>query len=257
VTDYSEVTELAGSSISAEQLVRLSHRYGWAAQQCAGKDVVEVACGSGAGLGLLGGVSRSLEGGDYSPPILERARAHYGGRVRLMQVDAQLLPYENASKDVVILFEAIYYVPDAARFVAECRRVLRPGGQVLVATANRDLSDFNPSPLSHRYYGAAELAALFHGAGFDVQLYGYLPVGRVSWRQRALRPLKRLAVGLGIMPRTLKGKRFLKRLVFGRLVVMPAELEPSRGQTEPPVPLPGDRADEIHKVLYCRATLPG
>jgi SAM-dependent methyltransferase len=256
VTDYSEVTELAGSSISAEQLVRLSHRYHWAAQHCAGKDVVEVACGSGAGLGLLGRVSRSLEGGDYSPPILERARAHYGERVRLTQVDAQSLPYGNASKDVIILFEAIYYVPDAARFVAECRRVLRPGGQVLVATANRDLWDFNPSPLSHRYYGVAELAALFHGAGFAAQVYGYMPAGRVSWRQRALRPLKRFAVGLGIMPRTLKGKRFLKRLVFGRLVLMPAELEPSRDRTEPPVPLPVDRADGIHKVLYCRATLP-
>lgn len=257
MTDYSEVTELAGSSISAEQLVRLSHRYHWAAQHCAGKDVVEVACGSGAGLGLLGSVSRSLEGGDYSAPILERARAHYGGRVRLTLVDAQSLPYENASKDVVILFEAIYYIPDAARFVAECRRVLRPGGEVLVASANRDLWDFNPSPMSHRYYGAAELVALFRGAGFDAQVYGYMPVGRVSWRQRALRPVKRLAVGLGIMPRSLKGKRLLKRLVFGRLVVMPAELEPSRDRTEAPVPLSGDRADGVHKVLYCRARLPG
>jgi len=257
VTDYSEVTELAGSSISAEQLVRLTHRYRWAAQYCVGKDVVEVACGSGSGLGLLGRVSRSLEAGDYSPPILDLARAHYGERVRLVQLDAQSLPYANTSKDVIILFEAIYYVPDAARFVAECRRVLRPGGQVLVATANCDLWDFNPSPMSYRYYGAAELAALFNGAGFNAQLYGYMPVGRVSLRQRVLRPLKRLAVGLGIMPKTLKGKRMLKRLIFGRLVVMPAELEPSHDRPEPPVPLPGDRADASHKVLYCQATLLG
>jgi len=255
VTDYSEVTELAGSAISAEQLLRLSHRYGWAAQQCAGKDVVEIACGSGPGLGLLGSVSRSLEGGDYSLQILSLARAHYGDRVRLTQLDAQSLPYQDASKDVIILFEAIYYIPDARRFVDECRRVLRPGGQVLVATANRDLWDFNPSPLSHRYYGAAELAALFRSADFNVELYGYMPVGRVSWRQRTLRPLKLLAVPLGIMPKTLKGKRLLKRLVFGRLLVMPAELRPSRERLEPPVPLSADRADRLHKVLYCCATL--
>jgi len=257
VTDYSEVTELAGSAISAEQLVRLSHRYGWAAQHCAGKDVVEVACGSGPGLGLLGRVSRSLEGGDYSLQILNLARAHYGERVRLIQVDAQSLPYEDASKDVIILFEAIYYIPDARRFIDECRRVLRPGGQVLVATANRDLWDFNPSPMSHRYYGAAELAALFRSADFNVELYGYMPVGRVLWRQRTLRPLKLLAVRLGVMPKTLKGKRLLKRLVFGRLVVMPAELQPSKERPEPPVLLSADRADRLHKVLYCRATLPG
>jgi SAM-dependent methyltransferase len=202
-------------------------------------------------------VSRSLEGGDHSPQILNLARAHYGERVRLMQLDAQSLPYDDASKDVIILFEAIYYIPDATRFIAECRRVLRPGGQVLVATANRELWDFNPSPLSHRYFGATELAALFRSAGFSVELYGYMPVGRVSWRQKTLRPMKLLAVRLGIMPKTVKGKRLLKRLVFGRLVVMPAELEPSQEGLDPPVPLSADRADQIHKVLYCRATLPG
>ena len=85
---------------------------------------------------------------------------------------------------MIILFEAIYYIPDATRFVQECRRVLRPGGRVLVATANKDLWDFSPSPLSHSYYGAAELVALFAAAGFRAEVYGYMPVEQVSWRQR-------------------------------------------------------------------------
>jgi ubiquinone/menaquinone biosynthesis C-methylase UbiE len=205
----------------------------------------------------LGRVCRSLEAGDYSEAILRIARDHYGSRVPLRQVDAQSLPYPDASKDVIILFEAIYYIPDVSRFVDECRRVLRPGGQVLIATANKDLYDFNPSPLSHRYFGAQELVRLFRDAGFEPVVYGYMPVEKVSLRQRILRPVKKIVVALGLMPKSLKGKRFLKRFVFGRLVPMPAELPPtSLAEAEPPTPLTGDAPDQVHKVLYCRATLP-
>src|SRR5687768_13026646 len=124
----------------------MSHRYHWAMTQCRGKDVVEIACGSGQGLGLLNGVSKSFEAGDCSGQILEIARAHYGDRVRLQELDAQSLPYPSASKDAVILFEAVYYLPQAERFVAECARVLRSDGRVLIVTANKDLWDFHPSP---------------------------------------------------------------------------------------------------------------
>ncbi|MEO8019673.1 MAG: class I SAM-dependent methyltransferase [Pseudomonadota bacterium] len=232
------------------------HRYGWASGYCAGKDVVEIACGSGQGLGLLSRVSRSVEAGDYSQPILDIARAHYGTRIRLTQLDAQSLPYADASKDVIILFEAIYYIPDATRFARECRRVLRPGGRVLIATANKDLWDFNPSPLSTQYYGAVELVGLLRAAGFDAQVFGYMAAGEVSWRQKILRPVKRFAVSLGLMPKSLKGKRFLKRFVFGRLVSMPAELPTPDAPIDAPRPLPADAPDRAHKVLYCSATLP-
>lgn len=252
--DFAEVTELAGSRISAEQLTRMEHRYGWAADHCVQKDVVEVACGSGQGLGMLQRVSRSIEAGDYTESILKMARDHYGDRIPLSRIDAQALPYADASKDVVILFEAIYYVPDAARFARECRRVLRPGGQVLIATANKDLYDFNPSPMSTRYYGTVELAQLFHDAGFTAEMSGYMPIGAVSLRQRVLRPVKRMAVALGLMPKSLKGKRFLKRFVFGSLVPMPAELPSTAAPIERPVPIPSDTPNRLYKVLYCCAT---
>ena len=254
--DFTDVTELAGAEITGEQLQRMVHRYRWAADHCVGKDVVEVACGSGQGLGMLGAVAKTLEAGDYSKAVLALPRAHYGTRFSLEEFDAQALPYPDRSKDVIVMFEAIYYVPDAARFVAECRRVLRPGGQVLLATANKDLSDFNPSPHSHRYYGVLELEGLFRSAGFETEQYGYLPVEAVSWRQRVLRPIKQLIVALGLMPKTMKGKKFLKRLVFGKLQPMPAELPPATGAVEPPNKLPAGAPDRAHKVLYCRATLP-
>jgi ubiquinone/menaquinone biosynthesis C-methylase UbiE len=255
VSEFIDVTELAGTEISAEQLDRMVHRYQWAVQFCEDKDVLEVACGSGQGLGALRSVARSLEAGDFSAQILQLARAHYGELLPLRQFDAQAIPCADASKDVIILFEAIYYVPDAQKFAQECRRILRPGGSVLIATANKDLSDFNPSPLSHRYYGAADFAQLFAGDAFDVEVFGYLPIGSVSWRQRVLRPLKKSAVGLGLMPKSMKGKKLFKRLVFGKLVPMPSELHLNETVPESPLPLAVGAPDRLHKVLYCKATL--
>ena len=254
-TDFLDVTELAGEPISREQLQRLHHRYAWAARLCAGKDAVELACGSGAGLGMLQRVARSFEAADYSAAMLERVRRHYGLRIHLRQFDAQSMPYEDQSKDVLLIFEAIYYLSDVDRFIRECRRVLRPGGVVLVATANKDLPDFNTSPYSHRYLGVAELSDQFAREGFNTRCWGYLQVSALTLRQRILRPVKRIVVAAGLMPKTMRGKQFLKRLVFGRPVMMPAEIDGAMAAYSEPTPLPRNVPDRNHKVIYCAATL--
>ena len=81
VNDYISVTEIAGDEVTQEQVDRMCNRYYWAGQYCADKDVVEVACGSGQGLGYLSGIAKSLEAGDYSDEILSIARQHYGERI--------------------------------------------------------------------------------------------------------------------------------------------------------------------------------
>lgn len=254
--DFLEVTELAGEPISQEQLERLCHRYAWAARLCAGKDAVELACGTGAGLGLLQKEAHSFEAADYSAAMLERVRRHYGLRIHLRQFDAQAMPYEDQSKDVLLIFEAIYYLPDVGRFIRECRRVLRPGGVVLIATANKDLPDFNASPYSHRYLGVTELSDQFTREGFDVRCWGFLDVSALTLRQRILRPVKRIVVAVGLMPKTMRGKQLFKRLVFGKPVKMPAEIDTTMAFFSEPTPLPGNVPDRHHKVIYCAATLP-
>ncbi len=247
---------MAGEPITAEQLDRLSHRYSWASGYCAGKDVVELACGTGPGIGLLSSVAGSFEAGDFSGAMIQRVRQHYGDRVVVRQFDAQAMPYADASRDVLIIFEALYYLPDVAAFVRECRRVLRPGGVVLIATANKDLPDFNPSPYSHDYLGVVELAEVFRREGFESGFSGYLNVSVTSLKQRVLRPVKQVVVASGLMPKTMRGKRLLKRLVFGKPVPMPAEIARSSGPLIQPTPLPADVPDRSHKVIYCVATLP-
>lgn len=252
-TDFRTVTELANAPISREQLDRLVNRYMWAAAQCRGKDVVEAACGAGPGLGVLAATARTVEAGDYSPTILEFARRQYASRLSLHEFDAQKMPFADGSKDVIILFEAIYYLPEPARFLAECVRVLRPGGMVLLSSANKDLWDFHPSPYSHRYFGVADLGALFAQYGFECEFFGFQPVDRSPLRQRILRPIKRAAVMSGLMPKTMSGKRWLKRIVFGEEVPMPAEITAATGQYSPPQPVAGGQVNRLYKVIYCAA----
>jgi ubiquinone/menaquinone biosynthesis C-methylase UbiE len=287
--DFVSVTEIAGDEVTQEQIDRLCNRYYWAGQYCSDKDVVEAACGTGQGLGYLSGIVRSLEAGDYSDNILSIARRHYGERINLRQFDVQDMPFEDKSKDVIILFEAIYYIPDAELFVKECTRVLRPGGKVLVATANKDLYDFNQSPHSYKYYGVVELNGLFFKYGFKTEFYGDTLVDNISMRQKLLRPIKKFLVVSGLMPKSMSGKKFLKKIVFGRLVEMPYEIGPQITQTEPdlktisdnsriskitqnekkeenannlyrgryiePDRISSEEANTRHKVIYCVATL--
>ena len=49
--DYKSVTEISGDDVSLEQVERIQNRYCWAKKYCESKDILEVACGSGQGLG--------------------------------------------------------------------------------------------------------------------------------------------------------------------------------------------------------------
>lgn len=253
--DYVSLTEISGDEVTAEQVERLARRYYWAGDYCRDKDVLEVACGTGQGVGYLGSLARSLTAGDYSEAILRIARAHYGERFDFKQFDAQALPFSNGSFDVVIIFEALYYLPDVTQFFLECRRVLRPGGTLLVATANKDLYDFTPSPQSHRYLGVKDFERELGQMGFRVECFGDTPISSVSTRQRVLRPAKALASRLGSFPKSSQSKKWLKRLVFGRLVAMPAEVRADTALRVPPVRLNSEISDRAHKVILCAAHL--
>ncbi len=217
---------------------------------------LEVACGAGPGLRYLAECARSVKAGDFSPEVLARAQRHIGADVELRVFDAQNMPYPDASFDVVIIFEALYYVPSAEKFLAEAKRVLRPGGVLLISNANRDLYDFNPSPHSTIYHGVVELRRLLERAGFKPSFFGYLKVDQVSLRQRILRPIKKIAVDLNLMPKTMAGKKLLKRLVFGQMVPMPDTVVEGLVSYGPPEPIEASGPDHIHKVFYCAARLP-
>lgn len=250
--DFSDVTEVAGSHATAEQLAMIHTRYALAAELSARRRVLEVACGPGRGLGLLARHASFLVGGDLTFGLLRDARRHYGSARPLVQLDAQSLPFASRSFDVVIMFEAIYYVPDVSAFLAECRRVLRSDGVVLLCSANREWEGFAPSPFSSHYYSASELRALLLQHGFSPEIRVGFPANRSGSRARVLSAVRRLAVRSQLIPRTLAGRELLKRLFYGRLTMLAPEIDvddDADGMRTMPAPAP-DGPVANHKVLY-------
>ena len=252
VADYSQVTELSGTRGSRAQLARMCQRYYFAGQFCEDKEVLEIACGAGQGLGYLARRARRVVGIDIDDRVLSLARSHYRSRIEIRQMDGQALGFADQSFDVVVHFEAIYYLPRPEQFALEVRRVLRPGGVLVLCSANKDLPDFNPSPFSHRYFGPPELVALLRPHRFAVECFGADAVGSLGFRGQALRTLKRAAVQLDLIPKTMKGKELLKRVVFGALVELPKEI-PEGESVDLPKPVSADRPDREHRVLFAVA----
>lgn len=254
-TNYTTVTETPGLRASREQVSMLYTRYAFASEFCHGKSVLEVACGSGIGLGYLAKNASQVIGGDYTEDLVRRAQTHYRERVPLLCFDAHALPFQSRSFAAVLLYEALYYLAEPERFLHECRRVLRAEGVLLICTVNKEWAEFNPSPFSHHYLSARELAELLQRYGFQVELLGAFPVNNASLHDRLISIVKRVAVGCHLIPRTMKGKELLKRLFFGPLVVLPPELREGLAPYFPPVPIRDHTPASHFKVLFAIAHL--
>ncbi len=115
-------------------------RYRWAAPLAAGRTVLDVGCRSGEGTAILGaaGATRAV-GIERSDVELSPAQAGVDGPVELLAADLASLPFADATFDLVVGFDDIETLPERARLLDELRRVLRPGGVLLISTRDQEL----------------------------------------------------------------------------------------------------------------------
>jgi ubiquinone/menaquinone biosynthesis C-methylase UbiE len=105
----------------------------WVCSQVTG-DVLEVAIGTGRNLPFYP-PDIQLTGVEFSPAMLDLARQvaqTIGRTVDLRLGDAQALDLPDASFDTVVCTLSLCGIPDERRAVAEMKRVLRPGGRLLL-----------------------------------------------------------------------------------------------------------------------------
>ncbi|MEQ1760382.1 MAG: class I SAM-dependent methyltransferase [Vicinamibacterales bacterium] len=250
--DYSTVTETPDDRITREAASMFYSRYRYTRTLASGRRTLEVACGSGQGLGYLRAVAPFVVGADITASLLGKAASVYGGSIPLVQLDAERLPFVDSSFGVIALHEAIYYLPRPERFVDEAYRVLAPGGVLLVVSVNTEWVDFNPSPFATHYYSAEALTGLLRTRFQDVEtLFGFPSNAGTHGRSSLVSLLKRAAVRLRLVPRTMRGKRLLKRLFLGPLQRVPRLLGEDFGAAyEAPRSLATAEVAGQFKVIY-------
>lgn len=146
------------------------------APRCSGRDVLEAGFGEGYGADLISRVARRVIGVDYDDAAVAHVRDRYP-RVEAVQGNLAELPLEDGTVDIVVNFQVIEHLWDQGQFIAECFRVLRPGGLLMVSTPNR--ITFSPgrdtpiNPFHTRELNAAELTELLVEGGFEIDgVYG-------------------------------------------------------------------------------------
>jgi SAM-dependent methyltransferase len=144
-----------------------------------GAVVVEAGSGEGYGVGLLAGAAVPAGRGvsrvvalDYDGAALAHACAVYPEQVAGQAVRSNLvsLPLASGSVDAITSLQVIEHLWTPGEFLAECARVLRPGGLLAVSTPNR--LTFSPglprgakpaNPYHIREFDVAELTELIGG----------------------------------------------------------------------------------------------
>jgi SAM-dependent methyltransferase len=151
-------------------------RYLFAAQFVHGKDVLDVACGTGIGTQyLLNTGAARCWGIDIDAEAIECAKTAYKN-CTFIHGDATSLSLPEKSVDVVVSFETIEHLRDQSRFVLECCRVLRPGGLLVCSTPNRNVSRWwRKNPFHVHELGIIEYKQLLERSFTDVQLYAQGP----------------------------------------------------------------------------------
>ncbi len=116
------------------------HRYAYAARFCAGKRVLDAACGEGYGSALLAAAGAQVLGVDISSDTIEHAQQRYGAvaGLRFATGDATALDdLPSNSFDVIVSFETLEHVEQQARMITGFRRLLRADGLLLISSPDK------------------------------------------------------------------------------------------------------------------------
>jgi ubiquinone/menaquinone biosynthesis C-methylase UbiE len=127
-----------------------------------GGELLDVPCGFGRHSVPLARAGYRITGVDRSAALLDEARRRAGGErwPKWVAADYRELPFPDASFDAAMnLFSSLGYLGDEedTRVLAEIRRVLRPGGRLVIETMHRDLLVLRWSDSDWRLLGEGRL----------------------------------------------------------------------------------------------------
>lgn len=168
----------------------------------AGRPLLDVGCGDGTYAIALTGQGARVVGVDLSAEMIPSAgaRARSAGRSPVfVRADLNRLPFPDRSFDAVLAVTVLCFVRDVGRALREMRRVLAPGGRLVLGDLHRwslwalgrRVRGALGSPIwrSARFHSAGQLRRLLEAAGLVVESVRgavyyppWTPAARVLWR---------------------------------------------------------------------------
>jgi SAM-dependent methyltransferase len=141
-----------------------------------GLQILEVGCGTGHWLEFLRTSELHVTGLDFSAGMLAQSKMRLPG-VPLVRGTAERLPWQSESFDRIFCVNAFHHFTDKAAFLAEARRILGPGGIILIVGLDPHshfdqwfVYDYFPESLvidRQRYPAANNLRIWMNEAGFQ------------------------------------------------------------------------------------------
>jgi len=114
------------------------HRYVFARELVAGLKVLDAASGEGYGTALLATAASYVTGVDISDTAVEHATARYpSDKLEFIVSDCLNLPFSDGEFDCVVSFETLEHMEEHEALMAEFRRVLNPGGFLLISSPDK------------------------------------------------------------------------------------------------------------------------
>jgi SAM-dependent methyltransferase len=114
------------------------HRYVLAGELARGKRVLDAACGEGYGSAHLARTATTVIGADISKEAISHASNRYrADNLEFQVADVCRLPFEDDQFECVVSFETLEHLEDQSGLLHEFRRVLDPGGFLLISSPDK------------------------------------------------------------------------------------------------------------------------
>jgi len=214
--------ELPGRRMIPEEIRMIYTRYASTLEYIQDKNVLEVGCGAGLGLGLMGKYAKTVIAGDYAIENVTIAKNHYQDRFKIIKLDAHNLEFKEKF-DVIVTMETLQYF-DIPQFLDECRKVLTKDGIILACLPNPEQNGFFASKMSKNYFTKKELAVMFLNQGFQCVFFGAFEIHDLKKNQPWNKSKKNQCIALiGKILRAIPGgkifKTFIGQKVFHKMVL--------------------------------------
>jgi SAM-dependent methyltransferase len=126
------------AGVEGDRAIQALHRYAVACALVPGQTVLDIASGDGYGAHLLAQYASHVIGVDVSSRAVQYARASYSRANLDFRVgDCAEIPLDSDSVDTVVSFATLEHLDLQHEMLREIRRILRPGGLLVISTSRR------------------------------------------------------------------------------------------------------------------------